>query len=433
MTTESNTDSRVWNPLTWIFIGFSVVYLVFFIYPVFLNSAGVMRFFTYVPPGDSIGGDLRQMLSYSRNWYVHNGTPYVGDNLYPPMAAALFAPLLSVQFLTAFKIVTGLSILSYAFLAFFLPLHLGASRSLVILFSISGFYSYGFQFELERGQFNLIAVSLALIAVLVNRSAPRLSYLGYLLFCLSVQLKIYPAVFLVMFITDWRDVRRVAVIGSSLILANIALLFCCGSSVFFDFAEALRGRVANPYPWIGNHSIASFSDNVAKYIADGKLSSGSMAVQSLEWTQTALFCAVCASFLIVLFSAYRFSGVGVNSALLLASTIIACLIPPVSHDYKLPILTGPTLILLSRIHPAKSLSRVWRFMLGLSVAVFSIAYFSTLFSHTNKPLLLSNNCPALALMLTLTAIFSVLSTTDDISPCSAGQAKRQDFPASCWR
>ena len=42
--------------LVWILLGFSVSYLLFFVRPVFLNSAQVMHFFTPVPmAADSMG------------------------------------------------------------------------------------------------------------------------------------------------------------------------------------------------------------------------------------------------------------------------------------------------------------------------------------------------------------------------------------------
>jgi len=49
----------------WVFIGFFITYLYFFIQPIFLREH-VMQFFTYLPAIDPIGEDLRQILHFTR-------------------------------------------------------------------------------------------------------------------------------------------------------------------------------------------------------------------------------------------------------------------------------------------------------------------------------------------------------------------------------
>ena len=71
-----------------------------------------MEFPAYVPAIDPIGVDLQQMLSYSDSLFTARQTPYIGFNLYPPLASVLFIPLLTVEFSLAYKIVTLVNVLS---------------------------------------------------------------------------------------------------------------------------------------------------------------------------------------------------------------------------------------------------------------------------------------------------------------------------------
>ena len=119
-----------------------------------------MTFPEYIPAIDPIGVDLQQMLSYSDSLFTAKQTPYIGFNLYPPLASVLFIPLLTVKFSLAYRIVTLVNIISYVLMTLVLVLRIGKERqvsSLLMLIFITGVFSYGFQFELERGQFNVIA------------------------------------------------------------------------------------------------------------------------------------------------------------------------------------------------------------------------------------------------------------------------------------
>jgi hypothetical protein len=89
----------------------------------------------------------------------------------------------------------------------------------------------------------------------------------------------------------------------------------------------------------------------------------------------------------------------------------ALLIPTWSYDYTLPLLTAPTLLVLAEMPILiKQQPTVGaRVGLGLTVFIFAGAYFSTLFSFTNKTPLLMNNFPAMLVMLFLTAWWAGLA------------------------
>lgn len=194
--------------IAYFLLNLSVAYLLYFLRPVFFGSVHGTRFLRYVPAVDPIGVDLKQMLSYSASWAFHGQTPYVGSNLYPPLASILVVPLLFVDFFTAYKIVTPVTLLSIALSSLFVSRCITRdkhSATLLLLLFASGAVSYGFQFQLERGQFNVIAITLCLAAVYLYHYHHKHRLEAYALFSLAVQLKVYPATFILMFVRDWRD------------------------------------------------------------------------------------------------------------------------------------------------------------------------------------------------------------------------------------
>ena len=397
-------------PLTWILLGFSISYLLFFIRPIFL-SPHVMQFPMYVPAIDPIGEDLKQMLSYSESWFISKQTPYIGNNLYPPLASILFIPLLTVKLSLAYKIVTLINVLLYVLLTLVLPLRIGKERhitALLMLIFITGLFSYGFQFELERGQFNVISAFFCFLAIWIYHYHNRYRYLAYFLFTISVQLKVFPFIFFVMFVTDWHDWKNNSKKFLALFTVNFALLFVLGTYIFVDFIEAIIAQTVNPYFWIGNHSIRSYVTSV------------SIKASEYGWTwindysglvQLALMAIIAVCIFLIILQAYREKQHGINSYLLLACTIGALLIPSVSHDYKLSILAAPVAILFSDISTFNktAMRPRQRLIIIMLIIILSAAYSSTLFSFTNKPFILKNNFPSLITMLLTITCLAVMS------------------------
>lgn len=405
--------------LTCILLGFLISYLLFFVSPIFLSSQ-FMQFPEYVPAKGCIGEDLGQMLDYSESWFITKQTPYIGKNLYPPLASVLFTPLLALKFSTSYKIVTLVNVLFYVLMTFVLPLKIGKKRqetSLIVLFFITGIFSYGFQFELQRGQFNVIAAATCFIAIWIYHYHNRYRYLAYILFTISVQLKVFPAIFIVMFITDWHDwknnIKRFLALSS----VNFALFFVLGTSVFVDFIRAIKAQSVNPSIWYGNHSIRSFVLSVSEIASQH------------GWTwindysglvQLAFLAIIAVCIFLIMFQAYRQKQKGINSHLLLACTIGALLIPPVSHDYKLSILAAPVVILLSDMSSFSEgpIQSRRHFIIMMLVFILSTAYSTTLFSYTNKPRILAYNFPALITILLATTLLSIMSRSNPIRKMS---------------
>ena len=360
------------------------------------------------------------MLDYSESWFIAKQTPYIGKNLYPPLASVFFTPLLALKFSAAYKIITLVNVLFYVLMTLVLPLKIDKKRqvtSLAILFFITGIFSYGFQFELQRGQFNVIAAAACFIAIWIYHYHNKNRYLAYILFTISVQLKVFPAIFIVMFITDWHDWKNNIKRFLALSTVNFALFFVLGTSVFVDFIRAIKAQSVNPSIWYGNHSIRSYVISISEIASQH----GWTWVNNYSGlVQLAFLAIIAVCIFLIMFQAYRQKQKGVNSHLLLACTIGALLIPPVSHDYKLSILAAPVAILLSDMSSLSEGSKRsrWHFIIMMLVFILSTAYFTTLFSYTNKPRILAYNFPALITMLLATTCLSIMSGANLIGKAS---------------
>lgn len=415
----------------WVLFGFFIPYLLFFIWPIFLVPP-IMEFPRYIPALDPIGVDLRQMLIYSDSWFYQNHTPYISDNLYPPLATVAFTPLLAFDYFSAYKVITIINIVLFVIISLILPLSIHKNKSfsaLLILLFTTGLLSYGFQFELERGQFNVIAVSLTLIASWIYHKFGKLKILAYALFTISVQFKVYPFIFILMFIKDWRDWKKNIVRFVSLGFINALLLFVLGPNVFTDFITAIKAQTLKPSVWIGNHSIHSF---VSCYISKIGLPNLNCANQEFQITEFIFLAMTVTCVLLIFLKALRNSDTHFNPVLLLACTLGALMIPPVSHDYTLSFLVAPVTILFIDIQKySVDINKQQSLFKILLITLFSSAYASTLFSYAYKPdsfgLLYQNNFPALFIMLILITVLYMLARPHFEDPQENAMEVSYDF------
>jgi hypothetical protein len=392
----------------WLLVAFAAAYMLFFIQPVFLTP-GAIKFFRYLPAMDPIGADLAETLSFSHHWISTGTTPYILSNAYPPLTAPLFALLLPLDFARAYMFVTLASLAAYATMTVGLPLLTRTSRripSAFVAIVLTGLFSYGFQFELERGQFNVLAVMLCLVAVWIYHHHTRYRLLAFVLFALSVQMKLYPLVFALMLVEDWRawreNLRRLLLLA----LANLALLFVLGPGIFLEFAGRLGRASGAPPLWIYNHSVRAFVSMAVERIAQR----GWVVPDGAVWLPEAglyLILVICPAVMIARFIRSRQTGLSLH--LLLACTVLALVVPPVSNDYTLAVLAAPMALLV--LQPADDVPAdgiTGRNLVALgSRMVLAAAYVCTLFAHPYKPhtLWLENNFPAmLAILIAVTAL-----------------------------
>jgi hypothetical protein len=389
--------------------------VLYFIHPIFFSSQ-TMQFPTYVPVMQTIGGDLSQILGYSESWAVLKDTPYVGENPYPPFVVIFFAPFLGIPFSLAYKLIVVFSLTSYVLSILLLANQYKNDSSFASVFffvTLTGLFSYGLHFELERGQFNLIAMLFCYMAIWLYHFHHRFRYLAYVLFALSVQLKLYPLIFIVMFVSDWKDWGRNIKRLFLLSVGNFALFFILGPKIFTEFVAAVRkfmlaGSVGS------SHSIRAF----VHMLVDLATESGRMWVREYSPTLQLIFLILIFSCVfVVLVQAFRQNSGKINAQLLLVCALGASLIPSISHDYKLPILASSTAAFLLELffRSEKDENRLSRLRLFVMIFIISIAYSATLFSYTNKPgPFWGSNFPPLFVMLLVTTYYSMLPAENSV-------------------
>jgi hypothetical protein len=406
----------------WVIVGFLIIYFLYFLSPVFFNPERRIYYPTrYMSDTSPIGLDIRDVTRYIENWLVEGQSPYADKFIaYPPLALALFSPLLLIGYPAYYYFITFTTVLFYLVSTLLVPSWSspGRKNSLVLLLFALGMFSYGFQFELERGQSNIIAFSLGLLAVYLYHSREDLDYLAYLLFSIGMQMKIYPAILIVMFVKDWRDwkgnIKRIA----GILLFNMALLFILGPGLFKDFLGAVRGQQAFENPSLESHALKGYFS----YLAEGDLPSLAprtlaMIRQYQGQIELLLMAVLGLCLLAVLLSSYLQRKTGLNAGLLVISTICAMVIPSISNNYKLPILIAPMAILWGSITmPARGWKKILSILL---IIITSVAYWSLQYPPTTKPEFLRHNFPALFVLAIVTTILTfVVPQGPDANPDS---------------
>jgi len=395
------------EPMVWILLGFLVTFIFFFIIPVFLNPSTAMKFYQYIPVLTPIGHDFRDIVTSSYTWF-HFGT--VPTTLYPPFTLLFFAPFTLADYGIGYKILVGMILACYLLTALFLPKRMNDhknSSAFILLMTVTGAISYGFQFELERGQWNLIAFSFCLAAICLFHRKPGLRWLAYLLFSISVQLKLFPAIFILTFIDDLSDWRNNLKRILGLVVLNLILVFILGPDPILKTATSLNRFTPGASSHF-NHSLVSFtlylfSNNVLpqKHVI--------LWLAANEWlVEWILFALVGFCFLTILFQEYKNRTMGFSPYIFLACVIGACMIPSVSFDYKLSLLPASMAISIPEILLSEDGKN--RPLVMALAFVFAVAYSSMLYSYTNKPRILENNFPALLLMLFICTILAVMNS-----------------------
>ncbi|HEX5808564.1 MAG TPA: hypothetical protein VFY25_07850, partial [Anaerolineales bacterium] len=300
-------------------------------------------------------------------------------------------------------------LVSYCFLTLILPAKMVDKRNLplLLLFFVTGLTSYGLQFELERGQYNVFTFLLCLWAIYIFHYHPRYRIFAYLLFSASVQLKIYPAIFIVMFVDNWRAWKGILLRFVGIALFNILLLFVMGYQIFLDFLAMLSTQLSTPgWTWNGNHSISAFVFNFAK---DGfrLVSPATLEIlqQNAGLLETLLLLIYVIAFVSALLIAYRRNTGGLDPYLLL-TCMIGALIIPISNDYTLSILAAPVALLLGNVPEIRNSPQR---LLAISLVLgMSFAYASVLIPFKYKPYYLNNAFPALFLILLCATVLNLL-------------------------
>jgi hypothetical protein len=396
----------------WIVAGFFISYFFLFIEPMFFDPSGRILYFNkYIPDRSPIGVDFLTTLASINSWFSE-GTASV---FYPPLVNIVFAPLLLVEYPANYHIITIVTVVCFFIFAFILPLLIADKKSRAIVLFIFGIsvFSYGLQFELERGQFHTMAMTLCLLSIYIFHKHPGFRFFAYVLFSISVQFKIYPAIFIVMFVDNWQDwkinLRRFAALG----VANFLLLFLLGFGYFLQFTAHITNSISHSLEmWNGNHSISAF----VRYLSVGGMGISDQDAQAWIGSNESLLESLLMAYFIILFivtliNSYRKNIRGVDTTLLMSCMIGGLIIPPINHDYTLPLLTAPFALMAADEFTEKNLLQ--KTGIGFLLAAGSFVYSITLFPFLWKPDYLQNNFPLLMALLTAGALLSFFRTKDE--------------------
>lgn len=399
----------------WVVMGFLGVFILFLVAPMFLNADwSILYFIKYLPDRRPIGLDLRTTMDVVTPWVETRESPYP-DLFYPPLTYILFAPLSLLNYPSSYVLITFLTLLSFCTLTALAALLLspGRDRSILMLFFASGLVSYGFQFELERGQFNVITFLLCALAVYIFHRHYEFRYLAYLLFSAAIHIKLYPAIFILTFVRDWRDWKSNLKRWLGLGVLNFVLLFALGYREFIGFVDTVMIQIRTPtWAWNGNHSLQAFVFNLMRD-GYGLVSPEILAVlQKNSGTLTYFLLAVILGcILAVVVRAYLLKENGFNPFVFGVCTLGALIIPT-SNDYTLPILAAPLGLFLSSLPPISEFrAKVPAILLILTA---SAAYASILFPFKYKPYFMNNSFPPLFFILIAgTALYFLRDTSSN--------------------
>ena len=417
-------------PVVWVVLGFVIAYVFLFIFPMFFNPDHRLQYFNrYIPDKFPLGLDLATIDESIKTWLTTTQGPYQNaDIFYPPLHHVLLAPLLLLNYPQNYYFVVAIILTSLFILSFLIPLWMNGKRDFAIplFFLITALFSYGLQFEMERGQFNVITFMLCMLSVYLFYFHRAFRVLAYILFSFSVQLRLYPAIFIVMFVDDWSawkmNLKRIFGIGA----LNIALLFVLGYSVLIDFFQAVSGRLGTAtWTWVGNHSIAAFVYNLTTS------GFGLFDPDTLTWLQAhstfisaglLIYFLIC--FLALILRDYLNKSRGLNPDLLLICTLGGMMIPSVSHDYKLALLAGPMAVALSN---RKIAAADWRKVLSaILIILASLSYSITLFPFKYRPEYLESSFPALFFILTAMTLLSFIAPPEYLKAAMDDGPKTMD-------
>jgi hypothetical protein len=398
---------------TWVMAGYLISYFACFIIPVFFKIPPRMQYYNkYLPDGFPIGGDLLLVVDLARQWLVNGQAPF-HIQFYPPLTYFFLSPLVLISDTNVlFRVVTIITIFCFVLSSLVIPLLMirRGDRFLIYMFFVSGLFSYGMQFELERGQVNVLAFLFSISAIYIYHHHHAFRRYAYLLFSLAVQLKLYPAIFVVMLVKDWRDwkgnLRRAVLLG----LFNFALLFVGGIRAFREFASSVLMQMKNPgWSWTGNHSIKAFLSEFIENKGFGLVNTDTlMAIQKNSALISFAFLAVfMLAFLSALILAYRRNEGGFDGALFMTCTIGAWIIP-ISNDYTLSIAAAPAAMAFTAIS-ARDYGR-YKIPAAIFLTLASAAFSFTLYPFTRKALFIQNSFPALfILLLAITALNQLMT------------------------
>jgi hypothetical protein len=394
----------------WVLTGFLIIFLMYFVQPMFFDAGRKFSYFVnYLPALDPIGNDLNYNTR-AIQLLLQGKSPYeLPFHFYPPLYHIVFAPLLLFGDQGKYFLMTGLTLLSFGLLFLLLWRKNGTSYGVFVFFFLTGLFSYGMQFELERGQFNVLTLLLVITGIWVYHYFPSFRLLAYTLWLIATHIKLYPAVFLLMFFTHWKNQKENFMTLVQLGILNIAAFLILGYKIFLQFVNAVITESRNPL-WLLpdkqpiNHSLKAFIDKLVKN-NDGELPaklSGWLSI-SRSWVGVILLAIIVLCSVIILWRTLQNRPNLLHADALMLLLLLCFLLPSASIDYKLVLLApGLAVVLANRTLPEPC----WQKILFIGLIILMVAAYSlTLVPYHYRSGLLLTTFPMLfTILLCLTGL-----------------------------
>ncbi len=404
-------------------LGLMVIFFVNNVYPHIDTTTWTYANPKIIPTMDPVGNDFRvglyqppQLLLSGEKIYVYK-EGFASPTQYPPLLNFLYLPfqlfsedqayLLHIIFLFCINLIclgmatkmvrdiilplAGFDQQTNTLIGFFLFIG-------IAFFTITG---YPFLFSIERGNYDIVALFFAMLAINSLLRKPNQLWIQVILLSIAVHLKIYPAALFIILLTKH---------GKKLILpaliVNLAFLLVLGPQNAITFMKILGINGSMGFTWVGNHSGFSFATYLSWVYS---AIAGNIVIFRNLFTVIPVILWSCSIFRVI---KQKLSELNIL-VMLMVSLPLMDVLPPISHDYKSVIL-GPTLIILIAILLVKVIrhSNFWEFFQLILVMVIML-FLGRSFALNQESLILINNKYILILGLALlTLINSVIPAND---------------------
>jgi hypothetical protein len=402
--------------IVWVLIGFLIVFLLYFVRPMFFDDSRKLSYFVhYLPALDPIGNDLNYNTQAITLW-LQGKSPYeLAYQFYPPLYHIVFAPILLFGTQEKYFLMTGLTLLSFGSLFFLLWRKKTNSHDVFLFFFLTGLISYGMQFELERGQFNVLALLLAITGIWLYHNFPSFRLLAYTLWTVATHIKLYPGIFLLTFFSRCKTWKENLITLLQLGSLNVAAFLVLGYKVFLQFVNSVITESRNSM-WVLpdkqpiNHSIHAFIDKLAKN-NDGELPAklAEWLGSSGSWMGFILLAIIILCSIIIIWRTLQNRPNLLHADALMLFILLGFLLPSVSIDYKLVLLApGLAVVLANHTLPESHWQKV--LFIGLTTLI-SAAYSLTLVPYQYRSGLLITAFPMLFTILLCLAGLNLLNKT----------------------
>lgn len=294
-------------------------------------------------------------IDYRDGWYnpaaqLLAGKPAYSVSQYPPFVSLLAIPLAALfSEQTGYFIQVGiLCVLTVSSLVLSLRIvhqvfpfrderekEKRVSFVLFLAFATYHLSSYGFTFSIERGNYDIYALFFSLLFLDSLTRHPEKVWLQVIWLSIAIHLKLYPAVLILPLL--WKQRGRAIL---PLLAVNIGLLLVLGPAEAAGFVRNITSTIQAPPIAVFNHSTVSFTTLLFEYLAKLGI--------TLPWAGRWLIRLLP---LIVFSLEVLWLLPGGYSAekvvwLFLVSVPLMNLLPSVSFDYKLILLTFPLLMVI---------------------------------------------------------------------------------------